>query len=71
MKENRVRVIRAITGGAFGGKDDVTVEVHIGLLARATGRPVRLVLDREESFLFADEATCHRDLDAVGSHEGG
>jgi nicotinate dehydrogenase large molybdopterin subunit len=51
MKENRVRVIRATTGGAFGGKDDVTVEIHIALLARATGRPVRLVLDREESFL--------------------
>ena len=51
MRENRVRMIRAVTGGAFGGKDDVTVEVHIGLLVRATGRPVRLVLGREESFL--------------------
>lgn len=51
MPENRVRVIRATTGGAFGGKDDVTVEIHIGLMVRATGRPVRLVLDREESLL--------------------
>jgi CO/xanthine dehydrogenase Mo-binding subunit len=51
MRENKVRVIRAATGGAFGGKDDVTVEVHLGLLARATRRPVRLILDREESFL--------------------
>jgi len=51
MRENKIRVIRATTGGAFGGKDDVTVEIHIGLLARATRRPVRLVLDREESFL--------------------
>jgi len=51
IPENRVRVIRATTGGAFGGKDDVTVEIHIGLLVQATGRPVRLVLDREESFL--------------------
>ena len=50
-RENRVRVIRSTTGGAFGGKDDVTVEVHIGLMVRATRRPVRLVLDREESFL--------------------
>jgi len=49
VAENRVRVIRATTGGAFGGKDDVTVEIHIGLLVHATGRPVRLVLDREES----------------------
>ena len=51
LPENRVRVIRAVTGGAFGGKDDVTVEIHIGMLVQATGRPVRLVLDREESFL--------------------
>jgi len=51
MRENKVRIIRAATGGAFGGKDDVTVEVHLGLLARAARRPVRLILDREESFL--------------------
>jgi len=51
MRENKIRIIRAATGGAFGGKDDVTVEVHLGLLARATRRPVRLILDREESFL--------------------
>lgn len=50
MRENQIRVIRATTGGAFGGKDDVTVEIHIGLMVLATGRPVRLVLDREESF---------------------
>ena len=49
IRENRVRMIRATTGGAFGGKDDVTVEVHIGLMVMATRRPVRLVLDREES----------------------
>ena len=51
LRENQIRVIRATTGGAFGGKDDVTVEIHIGLMVMATGRPVRLVLDREESFL--------------------
>lgn len=51
LRENQIRVIRATTGGAFGGKDDVTVEIHIGLMVLATGRPVRLVLDREESFL--------------------
>lgn len=49
LKENRVRVIRSTTGGAFGGKDDITVEMHIAILVLATGRPVRLVLDREES----------------------
>ncbi len=51
LRENQIRVIRATTGGAFGGKDDVTVEIHIGLMVLATERPVRLVLDREESLL--------------------
>lgn len=48
---NKVRVIQAVTGGAFGGKDDVTVEIHLALLAVHTKRPVRLVWSREESFL--------------------
>ncbi len=49
---NRVRVIQAPVGGGFGRKDDITTEIHAGLLAIKTGRPVRLVYTREES-LFA------------------
>jgi CO/xanthine dehydrogenase Mo-binding subunit len=49
---NRVRVIQAPIGGGFGRKDDITTEIHAGLLALKTGRPVRLVYTREES-LFA------------------
>ncbi len=37
------------TGGAFGGKEDMTVQAQTALLARLTGRPVRLALSREES----------------------
>jgi CO/xanthine dehydrogenase Mo-binding subunit len=48
-KESSIRVILATTGGAFGGKDDISVEIHIALLVNATKRPVRIVLDREES----------------------
>jgi len=49
---NRVRVIQAPIGGGFGRKDDITTEIHAGLLAVKAGRPVRLVYTREES-LFA------------------
>ncbi len=42
----------APVGGGFGRKDDITTEIHAGLLALKTGRPVRLVYTREES-LFA------------------
>ncbi len=48
---NRVRVIQAPIGGGFGRKDDITVEIHAGLLALRTHRPVRLVYSREESLV--------------------
>jgi xanthine dehydrogenase molybdenum-binding subunit len=36
-------------GGAFGGKEDMSVQAQAALLARLTGRPVRLTLTREQS----------------------
>jgi len=36
-------------GGAFGGKEDMTIQAQTALAARLTGRPVRLELNREES----------------------
>lgn len=51
LSMNRVRVIQSATGGGFGRKDDITVEIHVGLLALKTRRPVRLVYSREESLL--------------------
>ena len=51
LNMNRVRVIQAPIGGGFGRKDDITVEIHVGLLALKTRRPVRLVYTREESLI--------------------
>jgi len=36
-------------GGAFGGKEDMSIQAQTALLAHVTGRPVKLTLDREES----------------------
>lgn len=49
LPQSRVRVIQATTGGGFGGKLDISVQCHIALLAYYTGRPVKLVVDREVS----------------------
>ena len=49
IPEESVRVTLSPPGGAFGGKEDVTVQTHAALLARVTGRPVRVTLDRAES----------------------
>lgn len=43
-----VRIISTPIGGAFGSKTDGPLAVHLALLAKATGRPVRIVLSREE-----------------------
>ncbi|NUP88909.1 MAG: molybdopterin-dependent oxidoreductase [Candidatus Sumerlaeia bacterium] len=46
----KVHVIASPIGGAFGGKDEITIQIYLALLALHTqGRPVRLQLTREES----------------------
>ena len=51
VPHNRVRIRGALVGGGFGGKEDLTVEVYLALLALHTGRPVRLEYTREDSFV--------------------
>jgi CO/xanthine dehydrogenase Mo-binding subunit len=51
LPDNRVRVIAPYVGGGFGGKEDMTVEPYLGIVAATTGRPVRMVWSRQESLL--------------------
>jgi len=51
VPQNKVRVQGTMVGGGFGGKEDITVEIFLALLAQHTRRPVRLVYTREESIL--------------------
>jgi CO/xanthine dehydrogenase Mo-binding subunit len=46
-----VRVHLAGVGGAFGGREDLSMQIHAAMLALRTGRPVRIVYGREESFV--------------------
>jgi CO/xanthine dehydrogenase Mo-binding subunit len=47
---DKVRFTLAGVGGAFGGREDVSMQIHACLLALHTGRPVKMVYGREESF---------------------
>jgi len=47
----KVRVISRSVGGAFGGKEDLSVQHHAALLAVKTQKPVKLTLTRQESLL--------------------
>ncbi|MBT9385185.1 molybdopterin-dependent oxidoreductase [Pseudooceanicola sp. CBS1P-1] len=49
LPEAKIRVITSPIGGGFGGKDELTVQPALALLALKTGRPVRLQLSRAES----------------------
>ncbi len=50
LRDEQVRVHPAGVGGAFGSREDLSLQVHLCLLALYTGRPVRMVYDRQESF---------------------
>ena len=47
---DKVRLVLSGVGGAFGGKEDLSVHIHACMLALRTGRPVRMSYHREESF---------------------
>ena len=47
-----MRATLVCSGGAFGAKEDLNVQGHAALLARHTGRPVKLTLSRAESLRF-------------------
>ena len=49
VPQNRIHIQGTMLGGGFGGKEDITVEIFLALLARHTRRPVRLAYTREES----------------------
>jgi CO/xanthine dehydrogenase Mo-binding subunit len=51
LSMNKVRVVQAPIGGGFGRKDDITSEIHAGLLALKTQRPVRLIYTRQDSLI--------------------
>jgi selenium-dependent xanthine dehydrogenase len=49
LREDDVEVELIPNGGAFGGKEDMSIQAQTALLAQVTGRPVKLALTREES----------------------
>lgn len=51
LPTERVRVIYPAIGGAFGGREDVSVQIVLALAAWKLQRPVKLVWNREESIL--------------------
>ena len=51
LPENKIRVIKARTGGAFGSKQDMVLEEVAAWCTWVTGRPVHFRFTREEEFI--------------------
>ncbi len=51
LPRGQVRLTLAGVGGAFGAREDISLQIHLCLLALRTGRPVRMTYSRQESFL--------------------
>jgi len=51
LAEDNVRLVLGGVGGAFGAREDISLQVHTCLLALRLGRPLRMQYSRAESFL--------------------
>ena len=51
LPQDQVRIRGPLIGGGFGGKEDIVGQIHAALLARATGKPVKILYGRHESML--------------------
>ncbi|MBV9094431.1 MAG: molybdopterin-dependent oxidoreductase, partial [Streptosporangiaceae bacterium] len=50
LPEELVRITLSGVGGAFGAREDLSMQIHACMLALRTGRPVKMVYSRPESF---------------------
>lgn len=50
LRPDQVRSHPVGIGGAFGAREDVNLHIHLCMLALYTGRPVKMVYHRDESF---------------------
>ena len=51
LPEDRVRVIYPAIGGAFGGREDISVQIVLALAAMKLKRPIKIVWSRRESIV--------------------
>ncbi|HSM72949.1 MAG TPA: xanthine dehydrogenase family protein molybdopterin-binding subunit [Anaerolineales bacterium] len=51
MPNDQIRVIYPAVGGAFGGREDMSVQIVLALAAWKLKRPVRIIWSRQESMI--------------------
>lgn len=71
IPEKDLVILNPVVGGAFGAREDITLQIHIALGVIHTGRPVKMTYTREESFYAHSKRhpiymTCKMGADSSG-----
>ena len=68
---NRVRVIKTVMGGSFGGKGQTVVEPACAFAALKLGKPVMLYMDREDAIMATRTRNASRmEIETAVSRDG-
>ena len=51
VPEEKVKIINTNVGGAFGAREDISIQIHLALASSTLKRTIKIIIDREESFL--------------------
>jgi len=71
MPASKIRVIKPRIGGGFGGKQTVVVELFTALVTLKTGKPAKIIYDREETFACSNSRHAMRLTVRVGADKEG
>lgn len=67
----KIQVVGLFTGGSFGGKHEITVQIHLALLAYYTRKPVFLRWSREESMVVGEKRHAMESTFKIGAGKDG
>ena len=71
LAPEQVHLVLAGVGGAFGAREDLSMQLHACMLALATGRPVKMAYTRDESFLgHVHRHPAHMEYEHVADADG-
>jgi len=71
ISPSKVRVIKPRIGGGFGGKQTAVVEIFSAIVTLKTGRPAKIVYDREETFSCTNSRHAMRVTVRIGADTDG
>ncbi len=71
ISPSKVRVIKPRIGGGFGGKQTAVVEIFSAIVTLKTGRPAKIVYDREETFSCTNSRHAMRITVRIGADTDG